>query len=116
MRTLDVPLRSILAVGLFIPTGLARGSPDSAAGARLGFSAVPENPECRLGDTVRFVFSLHNAGQRDVLVARPFALNQYVWLEILGPSGKELPWCGKTDGRFESPEEFAVLRPGATIR
>ncbi len=101
-------------VSAFLAHGVvAQNAQDTTQSVKLQFSALPEKHEYRLGEVVRFRFSLHNSGDRDVLVARGFTLDHYVYLRILGPDGKELPWCGKIDGIIQ---RFAVLRPGAKIQ
>lgn len=84
----------------------------SAPKAKLEFRALPNRPEYQLGEVIKFKFSLRNLGRTDVLVAKRFVLNKYVWLQITGPDNKELPWCGKIDGGIG---EFAKLEPRAEI-
>jgi hypothetical protein len=79
----------------------------------LQFTAVPERAEYGPGEVIKFKFLLENQGSHDILVGRRFELNKYVWLEITGPDGKELPWCGKMG---ESIDEFSILRPGAKLQ
>ena len=80
---------------------------------KLQFTAVPEKVEYGPGEVIKFEFMLENQGSHDVLVGRRFGLNKYVWLEITGPDGKEIPWCGKMG---ESLDEFSILRPGAKLQ
>jgi hypothetical protein len=94
------------------PCSGAHHTSGSAPKVKLEFGAVPNKPVYRLGEVIEFTFSLRNLGSTDVLVARRFVLNKYVWLEITGPDKKELPWCGKIDGRIG---EFAKLEPRAEI-
>ncbi len=116
MRALTVAFLSFLLLLIFARSTTVVCGEDSTPGVKLEFSAAPEKQEYRVGDVVKLVFTLRNAGDRNVLVAQHFVLEEYVWVAILGPDGKELAWCGKVDGRAERPDEFAVLRPGATVR
>ncbi len=102
----------VLALGMCGQAPPARENTSTGGQPRLHFRAIPEKHEYRPGQVIRFTFSLRNLGKKDILVARHFVLNQYVWLKVTGPDGNVVPWCGKIDGRLE---EFAVLRPGARI-
>ena len=116
MRVLNAVLSVAFMLFLSARAAVARGGENSVPVVKLEFSAVPEKQSYQVGEIVRLVFALNNSGDHSVLVARHFILHEYVWLAISGPEGKELGWCGKIDGRVESPDEFAILAPGATIR
>ncbi len=95
----------------------AKASPESQVPPPvvIKFAARPLKAEFREGDKVKFVFRVKNAGQRPVLAARPRVLDYYVLLRVYGPDGKEIPWCGKIDGRLERPGEFVILSPEAEV-
>jgi len=116
MRILTVAVSVVFLLLISALATAAVGGENSGPLVRLEFSAVPEKQEYHVGDVVRLSFTLHNSGDQDVLVARHFVLREYVWVLVSGPERKELPWCGKIDGRAYAPDEFAILRPGATIR
>ena len=55
---------------------------------KLEFGAVPEKQKYHVGEIVRFVFSLHNSGDQDVLVARHFVLNERpIHFTLVAPTG-----------------------------
>jgi hypothetical protein len=116
MRILTVAFSGFFLLFVLAQTTTALCGENPTPGVKLELSTVPEKQEYRIGEVVKLVFTLRNAGDRDVLVAQHFVLEEYVWVEILGPDGKELPWCGKIDGRAERRDEFAILRPGASVR
>jgi len=113
MRTVSCAQACVLASAFFLHGSGAQGIQNSTQSLKLQFGVIPEKREYQVGEVMKFKFYLRNSGDQDVLVARRFVLNQYVWLEISGPDGKELPWCGKIDGGADS---FLILRPGAKIQ
>ena len=116
MRFLKLALSSLVLLAALALTTITLRAENIAPGVKLQFSAAAEKQDYVVGDVVKIVFTLRNAGANDVLVGRHFVLEQYVWVTILGADRKEINWCGKIDGRAERSDEFVVLRPGAKIR
>jgi hypothetical protein len=111
---------TLLVLSLAV-AGLSQNPPSAElrtrrASPQLVFSAEPEKDEYSPGEKVCFIFRVRNQGEMDVFLARPFLLNYYVHLRIIGPDGRRVPWCGKIDGRTFSVGEFGVVHPGGSLR
>lgn len=83
--------------------------------ANLVFEVVPVEHDVPLGKPVYLKFRLRNTGSENVLVNRRFYLNDTVSLEINGPSGRALAWCGRISQIEVSPGDFVLLAPGAHV-
>ena len=84
--------------------------------AVLRFEILPVGEKVLLDKPIYLTFRLTNVGSKNVLANRRFYLNDIVLLEITGPSGQSLTWCGHIPQTVVSQGDFVFLAPGAHIQ
>ena len=92
------------------PTPLRAEPPGS-----LAFEVFPVRDKIPLGQPIYLRFQVRNTGTENILVNRRFYLNDVVSLEITGPSGQRLSWCGHIPQIEVSRGDFVFLAPGAHV-
>jgi hypothetical protein len=85
------------------------------ASGGLVFEVLPVQKEIPVGKPVYLKFNLRNTGTEKVLVNRRFYLDDIVTLEITGPSGNNLSWCGHIRQIEVSAGDFVFLAPDAHV-
>jgi hypothetical protein len=81
----------------------------------LVFEVLPVQGKIPLGKPIYLRFQLRNTGTENALVDRRFYLNDIVSLEIIGPSGQSVSWCGRIPQIEVSRGDFVFLAPGAHV-
>lgn len=74
------------------------------------------HPAYRVGEPVVLRLRLRNVGHRNVFVNRGFRLNDQVWLQVVGPGGREEGWCGILPEWANPPGTWVFLAPGAHVQ
>src|SRR5215472_7313415 len=81
----------------------------------LRFEAEPLRPDTQVGEPIYLRFRLTNVSTTPVLVNRHLRLFDIVELQIAGPSGQRVKWCGRIPQIVDTPGAFVTLAPGARI-
>ncbi len=92
----------------------------AATGKGLEFSIIFDKEEYTTKDQIKIDFKLENKGKKDVVVNTRFFLNGKesprekgeVYLEVISPSGKELPLKHTRETGLPRTDDFVVLKPG----
>ncbi len=85
------------------------------ANTPLTFEVTAIRGEVALGTPIYLRFRLNNVGKNNVLANRRFYLDDTVLLQITGPSGVKLSWCGHIPQVVLSRGDFVILAPGAHV-
>lgn len=82
----------------------------------LVFEAFPVHGKIPFGKPIYLRFQLRNTGTHNALVNRRFYLNDIVSLQVTGPSGQHLSWCGHIFQIEMSLGDFVFLAPAAHVK
>jgi len=81
----------------------------------LRLEAEPLRSTAQQGEPISVRFRLTNASNTPVLVNRHLRLFDIIDLQIVGPSGQRVKWCGRIPEIIDTPGAFVALAPGAQI-
>jgi hypothetical protein len=76
----------------------------------------------RRGDKVNVTIELRNVASRYLWVRESMSLSsrhdpvsKIVWLKVIDPDGREIPFGCKSQGRPSTTNKYRILKPGETI-
>jgi hypothetical protein len=114
---------TLIVTILFLPTWGGCKQENNLMETNSVFEIKLESQKIKLGQDVNITAQLKNSGSQNLWVNKRLLVNsagspavmREVWVKVVGPDGKEVPFSSRVRAGEARPTDFGLLKPGEKV-